>query len=91
MDLIEDDPFDPLERLPELGSGQYEGETLRGGDEDVRGVTDHLLSLILRSVPGTDSDPDVRDVHTVLCGHLAHLGERCVEIAVDIVGEGLER
>ena len=54
-------------------------------------MADHLLPLVLRRVTGPDGHPDVGDVHAVLCGDLAHLRQRGVEIAVHIVGEGLQR
>ena len=91
MDLIEDDPFDPLERLPELGSGQYKGETLGGGDEDVGRMTDHLLPLVLRGVPGTYGRRDLGDGHAFAGCEFLHLLQRFVEIPVHIVGQGLER
>ena len=90
VDLVQYDPFHILERLLELGGRQYECETLGGRDEDVRRMTDHLLPLVLRGVSGPDCDPDVGDVHAVGFGDLPHLGQWCVEVAVDIVGQGLE-
>ena len=54
-------------------------------------MADHLLPVRLAGVTGPDCDPDVGDVEAVSGGHLPHLGQRRVQIAVDIVRQSLQR
>ena len=91
MDLVQDQPFDTVELLLELGGLQDECQGFRRGDKDVRRVFEHLLTLVLGGVPRTDTYAYVRNREPVTFRHLPHLRQRSVEIPVDIIGECLER
>ncbi len=91
VDLVEDDPFHLLDGLLELRRCEDQGHRLGGGDEDVRGMADHLLPLVLRGVPGTYGHRDLGDGHAFAGCEFLHLLQRFVEIPVHIVGQGLER
>ncbi len=91
VDLVHDDVLHLGELLAELRSRHYQREGLGGGDEDVRRLAQHLLPLRLGGVAGPNAYADVREVDAIGGGDLSHAGQRLVEVAVDVVGQGLQR
>ena len=80
MDLVDDAPAGALEQR--LGAaGQHQVQRLRGGDEDVGRLAQHLLALVLRGVAGAHGHPQIG----------ADSAQRRAQVAVDVVGERLER
>jgi hypothetical protein len=80
VDLVDDHPFDRAEHLP-CARGEHEVERLRRGDEHVGRCAQHLLALALRSVARADRHRHVS----------ADPPQRCAQVALDVVGERLER
>ena len=80
MDLVHDAPPGPGEQL--LGArGEHQVQRLRRGDEDVRRLAEHRLALSLRGIPGADRHLQVD----------ADAPQRQAQVAVDVVGQRLER
>jgi hypothetical protein len=78
--LVHDHGLDSAQGLPRL-RGEQQEERLRGRDQDVGRVAHHRGALLLRRVPGTDADAQLR----------AQAGQRPAEVALDVVVEGLQR
>src|SRR5947209_20570875 len=91
MDLIEDDPLDVREVLAELRGPQDARDAFRSRDEDVGRPTDLTLALLGGRVPGADADADGRHRLPFPLRELRELTKRLLEVAVDVVREGLER
>jgi hypothetical protein len=80
VDLIDDAPARALEQR--LGAaGEHQVERLGGGDEDVRRLAQHLLALLLGGVAGAHSHLELR----------SDPPQRRAQVAVDVVGERLQR
>ena len=80
VDLVDDHPAGALEQL--LGaSGQHQVQRLGSRDQDVGRLAEHPLTLALRRVPGPDRDLELG----------SDPAQRRAQVAVDVVGEGLER
>ena len=80
VDLVDDDRLDVREDLARA-AGEHEVQRLGRRDEDVRRVAAHRGAVLLRRVAGADADGEVR----------ADAAQRRAEVAVDVVGERLER
>ena len=80
VDLIDDAPARALEQLLRL-AGQHQVERLRRRDQDVGRVAQHLLALALRRVARANRDLQVR----------SDAAQRHAQVAVDVVGERLQR
>ena len=70
----------PVEDLPRA-RGHHQVERLRGRDQDVGRLAPHRLALALRRVAGAQADRDLR----------ADPLQRRAEVALDVVGERLQR
>ena len=91
VDLVDDHGVDGAERGPAAARGQQDVERLGRGDQDVRRPLRHLLALGHRRVAGADRDPDVRDPDSLGGGVGGELGQRRLEVLVDVVRQRLER
>ena len=80
VDLIDDAPARVLEQLLRL-AGQHQVQRLGRRDQDVRRVAQHLLALALRRVAGAHRDAELG----------ADPAQRHPQVAVDVVGERLQR
>ena len=80
VDLVDDHPLDALEDLPRARS-EHQVERLGCRDQHVGRVAEHRLALALRGVAGADRHRDVA----------ADALERGAQVALDVVGEGLQR
>ena len=70
---------------------QQDVQRLRRGDQDVRRVLRHLRALADRRVAGAHRDADLGELHALARGALGELGERRLEVALDVVRQRLER
>src|SRR5207249_8952177 len=91
VDLVEDDPFDVREVFAELRRAQDDRDALRRCDEDVRRVTDLSLALLGRGIAGANADADEGFRLALFLRQFREFVERLLQVAVDIVREGLER
>ena len=80
VDLVDDHRLDRAQHLAGSG-GEDQVERLRRRDQDVGRVAAHRLALLLRRVAGPQRDRDLRPDPR----------QRGAQVALDVVGEGLER
>ena len=90
VNLVDDDGADAAQVLAAALGGDEEEERLGGGDEDVGGLAHHALAGGGGRVAGANRAGDGRQVVAHLCRERAYLGERLLEVALDIVAERLE-
>ncbi len=90
MDLIDEDVGDGLQRLPRLAR-EHQVEGFGRGDQDVRRASDEALALGGGGVAGADGDGERFEGRAQHLGSRQDLGERTLEVAGDVVVEGLER
>ena len=91
VDLVDDDGADMAEVLAGFAGGEQQVERLGRGDEDVRRVAQHARALAGQRVAGADAGADRRAEIAARGGELLDLGERPVEVLLNVVGERLER
>ncbi len=91
VDLVDDHGANVAQRLAAAFRGEQQVERLRRGDQDVGRAADHRLPLGLRRVAGAHAGPDRRRDEPELRGHLGDAGERLLEVALDVVAQGLQR
>ncbi len=90
MDLIDDDVLDAAEDLARL-AGQHEVQALGGRDQDVRGVARDLAPVLRRGVARPAGDGDLWRRLAEALGREADAGQRGPQVALHVVGQGLER
>src|SRR5207245_7983429 len=83
--------LDFREVLSELRGTQHDRDAFRSRDEDVGRATHLTLALLGGRVPGADADADGRHRLPFPLRELRELPKRFLEVAVDVVREGLER
>src|SRR5437667_12540314 len=76
--------------LAELRGTQDDRDASRGRDEDVGRPTHLPLALLRGRVPGADADADCGDRLPFPLCELRELPKRFLEVAVDVVCEGLQ-
>jgi hypothetical protein len=74
-----------------FAGGEQQVERLGRGDEDVRRVAQHARALQRERITGADGGADGRAEVAARGSQLLNLGERGIEILLDVVGERLER
>ncbi len=89
VDLVHDDPADRRQHLAGR-RGEEQVQALRGGDEDVRRVAQHGPPLVGRGVAGAHGGRQGGDRHPEAGRGGGDAGERQAQVALDVVGEGLE-
>ena len=90
VDLVDDDVLDVAEHLAGR-AGEHEVERFGGGDQDVRRVAGDLAAILGRGVAGPAGDRDVRRLGAEPRGRERDAGQRRAEVALDVVGQRLER
>ena len=90
MDLVDDDVLDVPEDLARL-AGEEQVQALRGRDQDVRRAAGDLAAVLAGGVTGAAGDGDVRRLVASLLGGQADAGQWGAQVALDVVGQGLER
>ena len=90
VDFVDDDGADAAEVLARLAGGEQDVERLGRGDEDVRRVAQHGGALFGERVAGADAGADFGGRDSRAPGRVLDLGERAVEVFLDVVGERLE-
>ena len=77
--------------LREPSGGQQDEERFRRGDQDVRRLLAHLLALPRGRVAGAHGGADGRERDALVRGQRGDLGQRRLQILVDVVAQRLER
>ena len=90
VDLVDDDVLDAAQDLARLAREQ-EIQALGRRDEDVGGVAGDLAAVLGRGVAGSAGDGDLGRLVAEPLGRQADAGERGTQVALDVVGQGLER
>ena len=80
VDLVDDHPLRVAEELPRA-RGEHQVERLGRRDQDVRRLAQHRRALLLRRVARADRDREIA----------ADPLQRRAQVALDVVGERLER
>ncbi len=88
--LVDDDLLDATEDLAGLAREQ-EVQALRGRDEDVGRVADEVASLVRGRVAGPAGDRDPGRLEPEALRFERDAREWRAEVALDVVGQGLER
>ncbi len=91
VDFVDDDGADAAEVFARFACGEEDVEGFGRGDEDVRRVAEHGGALFGEGVAGADAGADLGAEIAARQGELLDLGERAVEVFLDVVGEGFER
>ena len=88
VQLIDDHVFDFANDGLETRRSDGDCKALGCRDENVRGVSQHLLPVGLRRVPGAQSNTDfLRSVWKIMFGNF---GKRTDEVSLNIVGQCLD-
>ena len=90
VDLVDDDVFDRAQDLAG-GAGQHQVERFGGRDEDVGRMPGDLAAVLGRRVAGPTGDRDVRGGLAQALGGEGDPGQRRAQVALDVVGQRLER
>ena len=90
VDFVDDDGVDLAQGFAGALGGEHQVEGFGGGDEDVGRAGDEGAAAGGLGVAGAEADADVGEVNTALLGELADGGEGGLEVALDVVAEGLE-
>ena len=88
--LVDDDVLDAAQDLARL-AGEQEVERLRRRDEDVRRCPRELPSSVGRRVAGAAGDRDLRHGLPDPLGRAADPGQGRAQVALDVIGERLQR
>jgi len=91
VDFVHDDRADGLENGAALLRREQDVERFWRGDQDVRRVPQHRLARGHQRVARADGRADFREVEAALTAQTNDLGERAVEVLLDVVAERLER
>jgi hypothetical protein len=91
MNLVDDDGAERAEHRSAAHAREQDVERLRRRDEDVRRLAQHPGARGGRRVAGADGDADLGELLAVLLEAVLQLGERQLEVALDVVVERLER
>jgi hypothetical protein len=86
VDLVDDHRAQLAQAGAPADGGEQDVERLGGGDQDVRRPPRQLRALADRGVAGAHRDPDVGELDAARGGVRAQLGERRLEVALDVVG-----
>ena len=90
VDLVDDHVLDAAQDLAG-GAGQHQVERLGGRDQDVRRVAGDLAPVLGRRVAGPAGDRDVGHGLAEALGGERDAGQRGPQVALDVVGQRLER
>ncbi len=90
VDLVDDHPPHRPQRLADP-RGEHEVERFGGGDEDPRGVGGEAASLLGGCVTRPHADRDLGQAGAAAGGRVGDPGEGGAQVALDVVGERLER
>jgi len=91
VDLVDDHGAQLRQPGAAALAGQQDVERLRRGDQDVRRAPRELGALADRRVAGAHRDADLGELDAARRGMARELGERRLEVALDVVRQRLER
>ena len=90
VDLVDDHVLDAAQRLARL-AGEQQVERLRRGDEDVGWCLHELAPHVRRRVARARADADLGHLDAQPLRRPPDAGQRRPQVALDVVGERLER
>ncbi len=90
VDLVDDDVLHPAQDVARR-AGQHQVERLGRGDQDVRRVAGDVAPVLGRRVAGPAGDRDAGNGLTEALRGQGDPGQRCSQVALDVVGQRLER
>jgi len=90
MDLVDDHGASGRQHRAAGLRAEQDVERFRRGHHDVRGAAAHAVALAGGSVAGADPGADVHVRQALRLEALADAGERCFQVALDVVRQGLE-
>ncbi len=90
VDLVDDDRPHAAQPLAALAGGHEQVERLRRGDEQVRRALQHRCPRRRRGVAGAQQHPHLGHVEAELVRGRPDLGERGLEVLLDVGGESLQ-
>ena len=90
VDLVDDHVLDRRQHLAR-GGGQHQVQRLRGGDEDVGRAAHQRPTVLLGGVTGAGGDRHRRHRAPGPLGGHGDAGQGRAQVALHVVGEGLER
>ena len=91
VDFVDDDRARGRQHRTAGSGAEQDVEQLRGGDDDVRRAAAHAFPLAGRRVAGAHPGADFDIRQSALAQRLADAGERCLQVALDVVGQRLQR
>ena len=91
VNLVDDDGVHAAQGFARPLGREHQVEGLWGGDEDVRRAGDEGAAARGLGVAGADADADLGERLAARLGQFADGGQRGLEVALDVVAEGLER
>ena len=91
VDLVDDHRAHTAEHPAPANGRQHDVERLGRRDEDVRRLPKHSRPRRLRCVAGAHGDADLRERLASRLEPLAQLGERTLEVPLDVVVQGFQR
>ena len=90
VDLVDDHVIHVPQRLAD-SAGEHQVERFGRGDQDVRGASRDLASLLRGRVAGPGRDRDVRRRGPQSLRREPDAGQRRPQVPLDVVGQGLQR
>src|SRR5687767_3298598 len=91
VDLIDDDGARRVKHPSSANARQHDVERFRSGDEDVRRLSQHLRARGSGGVSRSNRHPDLGERFSLQLEASSQLGERNLEIPLNVVVERLER
>ena len=91
MDLVDDHGASGREHSAAGLGAEQDVERLRCGDDNVRRLAVHALALARRRIAGAHPGPNLDVRPPLLTQGLTDAGERCLQVALDVVGQRLQR
>ena len=90
VDLVDDDGAHAAQGLAAARRREHEVERLRRRDENVGRRADEGLAVLRRRVASADGGAD-GEVEALAGGDLRYLGQRRLQVALDVVAQRLQR
>ena len=91
MNLVDDDGAGGREHRAPADRAEQHVQRFRRRDDDVRRGAPHALALARRRIAGSNPGSDIHIGQALLPQRCANAGERSFQVALDVVGQGLER
>ena len=91
MDFVNDDGFGVAQDFPAPLAREEQIERLRRGHKDMGRPANHPLPLPGRRIPRAHQGADLRTIGPLLLNQAENLGQRLLQVALNVVGQGSQR